>query len=126
MKDFRDWVSLDWDTWNLRFDVDAELLNASKFLNARYGKGTFAITVRKSPRGGYHVLIKTRFPMVIAERFEIRRALKDDRARLSWDRLRANGDSLTDYSRGVLFDAKMIPYRGETLYTPGEWKVYHA
>lgn len=126
MVDYRDWVSVDWDVWYTKIDVSLELLKAHAYLNYKYGKDSFLILRRRSPRGGTHLLIKTRFKMTHTERFDIRHILKDDSARIAWDRIRCNGAHLTDYSRGVLFDAKMIPYQGETLYTPGEWEEYHG
>src|SRR3990172_9716321 len=122
----RDWLSIDWDTWHTPIDVEHELKKVFAFMNFKYGKDSFYILRRRSPRGGTHVLIKTRFMMKDTERFDLRSLFNDDKARLNWDMIRANGESLTNYSRGVLFDAKMIPYQGERLFTPGEWELYHA
>src|SRR3990170_5252237 len=120
---FADWFTVDWDTYYVEIDVPAQLEKIYFLLAKKFGLYGFSIMYRSSSRRGVHVLVKVSMKLSISQRFSLRRECGDDKSRWSWDSIRVNGDAIHDYSEGVLYDAKEIPY-GKVPHFPGKWKRY--
>jgi len=120
---FADWFTVDWDTYYVKIDVPAQLEKIHGLLEREFGLHGFSIEYRSSSRRGVHVLVKVSRKLSTTRRFYLRQECGDDESRLSWDLTRTHGDAIYDYSKGVLYDAKEIPY-GKVPHFPGEWKHY--
>jgi hypothetical protein len=119
-----DWFTIDWDSYKYEINVNLELAELHRYMELSRFQESYEIVYRISARGGVHVLVRVSKKMTKRERFDFRREFKDDPERLKWDILRAKGAALVDYSRGVLFDAKMIPHGGEIMMRPSNWATF--